>query len=127
MKLQDENLIQAFCEGTTAADIMRRAGISRTRYYRLVRDPEFQAAVAQRRSEIVDAAVKRMERTLDHNVMILQTIIDDVEVAAQTRVNAVNVMLSQFASWKSIDNYEQRLLVMEEFKAEYERGKNEVL
>lgn len=114
MKLQDENLIQAFCEGTTAADVMRRAGISRTRYYRLVRDPDFQAAVAQRRSEIVDAAVKRMERVLDRDVMILQTIIEDPETAAQTRVNAISVLMSQLSAWKSITNFEQRLLAIEE-------------
>lgn len=118
MKTTDENLISAFIEGTTAADIMKKAGISRTRYYRLVRDPDFRLAVTKRRAEIVDTAVKKMELNLSHNVMMLQMVIDDPETAPQTRVNAISVMMSQMTAWKSISDFESRLIELEEFRNE---------
>lgn len=118
MRRFDENLILAFITSTSGAEIMRQTGISSKKYYRLLNDDEFQTAVRQCRADMVRSAVMKMERYIDTDVMILQQIIENEEVAPQTRVNAINTMMSQLAAWKVNNDYENGLVCLEEFKNE---------
>lgn len=116
MRRFDENLIAAFTESTSAAEIMRKTGISRTKYYRLLNDKDFQTAVTKRRNEIITAAVLRMEGYLEKDVEVLQQIIESDDVAPQTRVNAISTLMTQLAAWKVNTDFEQRLIELEELK-----------
>lgn len=116
MRRFDENLILAFITSTSGAEIMRQTGISSKKYYRLLNDDEFQTAVRQCRADMVRSAVMKMEQYIDRDVVILQKIIENDEVAPQTRVNAINTMMSQLAAWKVNNDYENGLVCLEEFK-----------
>ncbi len=116
MRRFDENLIEAFVTLPTGAAIMKEAGISKTRYYRLLKDPDFQQVVRERRAEISEGAVRRMEGYLLRDVEILQGIIENSEISPQTRTNAVSVMLTQYSSWKQNVDFERRLLDLERAK-----------
>ena len=108
-----EKLITAFLTEVKAIDVQRSAGISRTKYYALKRDPDFMQAVTDRRTEIIQAAVYQMERNLAKNIGILQAIIDDTETAPQVRVNAINLYMSQLDRWKMQTEILERLQRLE--------------
>lgn len=108
-----EKLISAFLTEARPVDIQRAAGISNTKYYSLRADPEFMQAVTERRSEIVQSAVKRMENNLVKNVDTLQKIIDDSEISPQVRINALNLYLSQLGQWKMTTDILERLQKIE--------------
>ncbi len=95
-----EKLITAFLTEVRPIDVQRAAGISNTKYYALKRDSEFMQAVADRRSEIIQSAVKRMENNFVKNADTLQAIIDDTEVSPQVRINALRLYGEQFGQWK---------------------------
>lgn len=121
MRRFDENLIVAFATLTSGAEIMRQTGISNKKYYRLLHDDEFQTAVKRCRADIIKTAVLKMERYIDTDVMILQSIIENEEVAPQTRVNAISTMLTQLAAWKVNNDYEYGLIELEELKNDEKR------
>ena len=108
-----EKLIMAFVTEIKAIEIQRAAGISDTKYYRLKRDPVFMQAVTERRTEIVQAAVGQMEKSLGKNVGILQAIIDNPETAPQVRVNALNLFFNQLSQWKTTTEILERLQELE--------------
>ena len=95
-----EKLITAFLTEVRPIDVQRAAGISNTKYYALKRDPEFMKAVTDRRTEIIQSAVKRMESNFVKNADTLQAIIDDKEVSPQVRINALRLYGEQFGQWK---------------------------
>ena len=57
-------------------------------------------AVAERRSEIIQSAVKRMESNFVKNADALQEIIDDKSISPQIRINALRLYGEQFGQWK---------------------------
>ena len=57
-------------------------------------------AVAERRTGIIQAAVKKMESNFAKNADALQEIIDDKEVSPQIRINALRLYGEQFGQWK---------------------------
>ena len=95
-----EKLINAFLSEARPVDIQRVAGISNTKYYALKNDPDFQMILTDRRSEIIKAAVRRMERSFGKNADTLQAIIDDKDVSPQVRINALRLYGEQFGQWK---------------------------
>lgn len=104
-----EKLITAFLTEVRPIDIQRAAGISNTKYYALKRDPEFMQAVSNRRTEIVQTAVKHMENSFVKNADTLQAIIDDPEVSPQIRVNALRLYGEQFGQWKMTTDILERI------------------
>ena len=72
MKEYPESLITAFLTSFKANEIMKVTGISKTKYYRLKNDPDFQKILTDRRSELIREAVLKMESYLSEDVEILQ-------------------------------------------------------
>ena len=123
MKIYEEKDINAFLTSTKAVTIMKKAGIGKTRYYRLKNDPEFQRIVTQRRNDIVREAVMKMEGYFNKNVETLQEIIDDPETKGQTRVQALHLFMNQLAGWKGITDFMKRVEALESQKKPKKTGK----
>lgn len=113
-KKYDERLINAFCQATKRDEIMRLARIGKIKYYNLRADPDFMKAVNQRRADIVKEAVLRMEGYISEDIDILQEIIRNEETAPQIKVNAINLLMTQLANWRTATDIEARLLALEE-------------
>ena len=113
-KKYDERLINAFCQTTKRDEIMKLAKIGKIRYYNLRADPDFMKAVNQRRADIVKEAVLRMEGYITEDVERLQEIIRSPATKDQIRINAINLLMTQLASWRTATDIEARLLALEE-------------
>lgn len=113
-KKYDERLINAFCQATKRDEIMKLAQIGKIKYYNLRADPDFMKAVNERRADIVKEAVLKMEGFITEDVSRLQEIIRNEETAPQIRVNAINLLMTQLANWRTATDIEARLLALEE-------------
>ena len=120
MKTYPENLITAFLTSYKPSEVMKAADISKSKYYRLRADPDFQRVLTERRSELVREAVMKMESYLSEDVEILQDIIRNPETAAQVKVNAINLLMSQLANWKQMTDILDRLQRLEDAQTENE-------
>lgn len=109
MKDFPEKWICAFLTGTTVKQVCEEAGISKTKYYKLRADPDFQAVIRERRDMCILSAVQALREAFLRNVQILMDISEDSSVSAQTRVNAVSVMLSQLQSWTTTQDLIERI------------------
>lgn len=109
-----EALITAFLTSYKPAEIMKAAGISKTKYYRLRADADFQKILTERRSELVREAVMKMESYLSEDVEILQAIIRDPETSAQVKINGINLLMSQLSNWKTMTEVLDRLQKLED-------------
>ena len=114
MKQYPEELITAFMCTARRGEIMEKTGISKSRYYRLKADPDFQRLVAERRTELAKDAVLRMEGYLSKDVMILQEIIENPETSAQTRLNGIQLLMNQLGQWKMMSEMMERLQSVED-------------
>ena len=113
-KKYDERLINAFCQATKRDEIMKLAKIGKIRYYNLRADPDFMKAVNQRRADIVKEAVLRMEGYITEDVERLQEIIRSPATKDQIKINAINLLMTQLANWRTATDIEARLLALEE-------------
>ena len=112
-KVYSETLITAFLSNYRSVDIAKAAGVSVTTVNRYKADPAFVAILNERRSEIVNAAVDKMNETILKDVSVLQKIIDNDEVNPAVRVNAINTKWSHLREWKSLIDFENRLRALE--------------
>lgn len=119
MKQYPENLIEAFLTEFKIMDIVRVTGLSKTTVHKYKNDPAFQAVLTERRSAMVAAAVDRMARYMNENVDTLQAVIRDPETSAQTKVNAIQVMMNQLQSWTTTTEILSRLQALEGAKTGY--------
>lgn len=113
-----ESLITAFLTTFKPKDIMERAGISKSKYYKLKNDSEFQKILTERRSELIKEAVLRMESYLTEDVEILQDIIRDPETRDQVKINAINLLMSQLNQWKTTTEVLDRLQKLEDAQSQ---------
>ena len=113
MKEYPESLITAFLTSFKANEIMKVTGISKTKYYRLKNDPDFQKILTDRRSELIREAVLKMESYLSEDVEILQGIIRDQNTKDQVKVNAIQLLMSQLGQWKQITELIARIEALE--------------
>ena len=109
-----EKVIDAFATNSRRKDILAAAGIKTTKFYELRKDHEFMRQVQQRRTEIITAAVQRMESNLAENVDRLQTIIRDPPERAQIIINALQLYFNVFHSMKTDADVLNRVDAMEE-------------
>ena len=109
----DERIIAAFLNNFKAVDIMRELHISDTKYYKLKKDPELQRILQERKDSILSAAINKMRGYLLEDVDKLQEIITDTETAAQTRVNAIQILMNQLRDWTTTTDIIQRLEALE--------------
>ena len=120
MKQYEESLITAFLTSYKPAEIMKLTGISKTKYYRLKRDPDFQRILTQRRTEIIKEAVLKMESYLTEDVEILQGIIRKEDTSDQVKINGINLLMSQLNTWKSTTEILDRLQALEDAQTKNE-------
>lgn len=120
MKTYDEALITAFLTSYKPKEIMELTGISKTKYYRLKRDPDFQRIITQRRAEIIKSAVLKMESYLTEDVEILQSIIRKADASDQVKINGINLLMSQLNQWKTTSEILDRLQVLEDSQTKNE-------
>lgn len=113
MKEYPENLIEAFLTSYKLIDIAKVTGIGRETVRRLKNDPEFQAVLTERRSAMVSAAVDKMTAYMTEDVEILQEVIRDPKTSAQTKVNAISVLMGQLQSWTTTTDILRRLQAIE--------------
>ena len=113
MKEYDERYIAAFLNNYRMVDIMREAGISKTRAYKLRNDPDFMKVVRERKEAILKAAVNKMTATLTGDVETLQKIIDDPETSPQVKINALQVKWNQMREWITTTDIIKRLEALE--------------
>lgn len=113
-----EEMIQAFMELPKNKDVAERLGIHIQTVAKYRRDPELQSLIRERRTELTKRAVNKMSGMIDNSLDKLNEIINDPETAAQTRVNAIQVLYSQYKAWiettdiiERIENVEQDLRV----------------
>lgn len=62
---------------------------------------------------MVSSAVDRMTQYMNENVEALQSVIRDPETSAQTKVNAIQVMMNQLQSWTTTTDILKRLQALE--------------
>lgn len=120
MKQYEESLITAFLTSYKPAEIMKITGISKTKYYRLKRDPDFQKILTQRRNELIKSAVMKMESYLTEDVEILQSIIRKEDTSDQVKINGINLLMSQLNNWKSTTEILDRLQALEDAQTKNE-------
>lgn len=113
-----EALITAFLTSYKPSEIMKAADISKTKYYRLKADADFQRILTERRSELVREAVMKMESYLSEDVEILQEIIRDETTSAQVKINGINLLMSQLSNWKTMTEVLDRLQKLEDSQTE---------
>ena len=118
MKEYPESLITAFLTSFKATEIMKVTGISKTKYYRLKNDPDFQKILTDRRSELIREAVLKMESYLSEDVEILQGIIRDQNTKDQVKVNAIQLLMSQLGQWKQITELIARIEALEDAESQ---------
>ena len=118
MKNYDERWICAFLTSVRREDIMKAAGIGKTRFYRLKNDPEFMRIVNERRGDIVREAVMRMESHLAEAVEVLWAVVTKEEVSDQVRLNGINMLLSQFNSYRFLTDLQERIETLEKIAGE---------
>jgi uncharacterized protein Yka (UPF0111/DUF47 family) len=114
MKQYPEELITAFLTSCKPAEIMKLTGISKTKFYRLKRDKIFQKILTERRTDLVKTAVLKMESYLNEDVEILQKIIRKEDISDQVRINGINLLMSQLATWKQTTDILERLQALED-------------
>ena len=113
MKTYDESLITAFLTSFKPAEIMKVTGISKTKYYRLKADPEFQKILTERRNELIKTAVLKMESYLNEDVDKLQEIIRDPNTRDQVKINGIQLLMNQLGQWKQTTEILERLQALE--------------
>ena len=118
MKEYPESLITAFLTSFKANEIMKVTGISKTKYYRLKNDPDFQKILTDRRSELIREAVLKMESYISEDVEILQGIIRDQNTKDQVKVNAIQLLMSQLGQWKQITELIARIEALEDAESQ---------
>ena len=109
----EEHIISAFLTNWKPKEIQKAADISKSTYYRLKNDPDFQKILTERRSEIIKEAVMKMESYLSQDVDILQEIITDPNTSAQVRINGINLLMTQLNNWKAATEVFERLQQLE--------------
>lgn len=118
----DERVIAAFLNNFRMIDVIRETGLSKTTVYRVKNDPEFQKVLRERKEAILKAAVNRMQGYLVNDVEILQGIIEDPDTAAQTRVNAIQILMNQLRDWTTITDITARLSALQETTGDVSGG-----
>ncbi len=116
-----EKIITAFAIYHRTVDLMKATGLSKGTVVKYKKDSELMELAGQRRKEMLQTAVHKMEHELYNTVQTLCRIRDDKSVNPQVRVSASNTLLNHFHSLKVTLEFEDRIEALE--KAEEERNR----
>lgn len=118
-KAYTDELLEAFLECKSIAEIQKRTGLSRQTINKYREDRNFQDELARRKIEAVKAAVNKMQMSLSDIAAEVLSIATDKAVSPQIRLNACQVALSQCRSWTETTDILERLAAVEQvIKAE---------
>ena len=93
-----EKVISSFMKHAKTSDIARETGLSVKTIQKYKRDPELQKILRDRQDELVSEALGVMKFYLKDSAKVLVSIILDKTAPAQTRVNAIQVLMKQNCS-----------------------------
>lgn len=113
-KKYPEAQINAFLTSFKASEVMKLANISKTKYYKLKKDENFQKILTDRRNEMIKEAVNKMESYLSEDVDILQNMARDSLIKDQIRINAIQLLMNQLGQWKQITEIISRIEALED-------------
>lgn len=110
---EDEGIMTAFLEHYRVVDIMKATNLSRNTVVKIRDDPDFQKALKKRKSQIVKAAVNRMQSHVCDYIMILEWIAKSSDSPRQVRINAIQILLSQLREWTNTYELYERIEALE--------------
>lgn len=87
------HVIVALLEGSTTTAAARAAGVDRKTVYRWAKEPAFVAAYNQLRHELSSAVRNSLRAMAGDALEALRSIVNDVEVPAASRLQAINRIL----------------------------------
>ena len=112
-KNYSEKVINAFLENEKVVDIMSATGLSRGTINKYRDDEDFQRVLFERKEQFVSAAVTRMQSALSEAAEVLKDIINNEDIAAQVRVNAISVLFQQCKAWTTELDIMKRIEALE--------------
>lgn len=118
MKEYEEHIIAAFLSHWKPKEIQKAAEISKSKYYKLKNDSNFQRILTERRSELIRSAVMQMESYLDEDIRILQSIITDSKTSPQVKINGINLLMTQLNNWRQTTEILDRLQRLEDAQSQ---------
>lgn len=113
MKQYDEKIILYFAMFHRTVDLMKATGLSKNTICKYKKNKEFMELAKQRRDELLQSAVHRMECELFNTINVLCKIRDKESINPQTRVSACNTILNHFQSLKVTLEFSERLEALE--------------
>lgn len=113
LKQYEEHIIVAFLLNWKPKEIQEAAHISKSTYYKLKNDPDFQRILTERRNDVVREAVKKMESYLLEDIDIVQDVIRDPKTSGQVKINGTQLMMNQLNTWKASTEVIDRLQQLE--------------
>lgn len=113
-KNYSEATIAAFLKYDKLTDIAKEIGVTPQTAAKYRDDPVLQEMLSDRRMEFIKSATGRMQMFMDEGVQILQNIIRDEGVSAQTKVNGIQILFNQCKVWTEQTDILERLRALEE-------------
>lgn len=110
----NERLIEAFLTLHTDTQIAEETGLTRRTVSKYRHSEEFQKVLTERRTELLQDTVRKMQAGLNEAVETLQGIINDPDCSPQTRVNAIATLFSHCRAWTEAVDIMERLQRIEE-------------
>ena len=108
---KETRMILALAAGATGAAVAKKAGCSRRTVFRRMQDPQFRAAVAQARGQILSRATAMLARTSTLAVKTLRKLLNDPSAGVQRM--AARSVLDSFARLSAQAEVEERLAALE--------------
>jgi hypothetical protein len=110
---ENERLLAAFMRYHRTVDLIKETGLSKSTILKLKKDPAFQNALSERRTQVVAAAADRLRSYICTDIDTLQAIADDQDIQPQVRINAIQCILGSFSTLCGIAEIERRLTALE--------------
>ena len=110
----NERLVEAFLTLHTDTQIAEETGLTRRTVSKYRHSEEFQKVLTERRTELLQDTVRKMQAGLDEAVETLQGIINNPDCSPQTRVNAIATLFSHCRAWTEAVDIMERLQRLEE-------------
>ena len=87
-KISNEQIIAALLSSTTNSEAAEKLGIAERTLYERMRTSAFQDLYGQAKDRIVDEALDKAQRALNHSIDVMIELMDDKSIPGQTRLNA---------------------------------------
>lgn len=116
-----EAALEALLDNPNLTAAARESGICRATLYNYLEDPAFKAELAKRKRDQLEEGNAQLRAGIKEAVKELRKIITKKGTSDQTRVNAINALLTHAAKFAEIVDVMERLDQLESTQAEKER------